>query len=283
MDRRMGANMVHVMVLGMGSVTAVLIFCLLYAIQGQMGQVKTRAYNYIGSKLKARREGIFDYGRLETFLKAVGAPYLLGRMAEPVRYTGLCVVLAALGAMIGAGIHPLMAIPGALFGANVLRMLLLCNNRKDNDRMLPQMKQLYQFLGMQTASGIYLTDALTECYGTVEDRRLKDGLYRLANEILISGETGKALDHFRQGFDNVYIDTLCIVLKQAMESGQASVLLGDIAEQVKDVEENLLYQKQAKLERKNALFQTLFLLGMASAIIVCAGQGVMEEVAHFYF
>ena len=55
----------------------------------------------------------------------------------------------------------------------------------------------------------------------------------------------EALDRFQSRFDNRYIDSLCITILQALESGQALALLGDITEQIKDMEETVLERKKS--------------------------------------
>ena len=51
-------------------------------------------------------------------------------------------------------------------------------------------------------------------------------------------------------FDNRYIDSLCIILLQALESGQVVELLGDIGEQIKDMEQSVLEKKKNALDGK---------------------------------
>lgn len=272
--------MVHYAVICMGAAVSVLLFLMLRSLQGQIGQVSIRTYTYLNRRLKERKRGL-DYYAIEEFLHKNGAEYLIGGFAEPVKYLGLCALLGAAGTLAGFRIFPLLAAPCAALGAFIPRMLVLMNNQQDNNRMLAEIRMVYQFIGMQTGAGVYITDSLTECYNAVENPRLKAGLYRLSSETAISGDLEKALDNFARGFDNTYIDTLCIVIKQAMESGQAVDLLRDIAEQVKDVEQNLLYQKQEKLQRKIALFQLLFFTGIIMAIMLGCVQEVMQQIVHF--
>lgn len=273
--------MIQIAVTGMGAITAVLLFTLLLSVYGQLGQVPVRTYTYLNNRLKEQRKGTFDYDRIEQFLQKNGAAYLIGSLAEPVKYLGLCVLMAALGVLIGLRIDPLIALPCGLLGAYLPKVLILVNNQQDNNKMLTEIKMVYQFIGMQAGAGVYLTDSLAECYGSVEHPRLKKGFYQLSNEMILSGDVETALDHFAEGFDNTYIDTLCIVIKQSLESGQAVELLQDIAEQVKEVEQNLLYQKQEKLQRKIAVFQLLFFAGIVIAIMLGCAQEVLQQLVHF--
>ena len=59
------------------------------------------------------------------------------------------------------------------------------------------------------------------------------------------------------------MDSLCITILQALESGQAVELLGDIGEQIKDMEETVLARKKAALERSITFYQ----LGILIAVL----------------
>lgn len=65
----------------------------------------------------------------------------------------------------------------------------------------------------------------------------------------------EALDRFQNRFDNRYVDSLCITILQALESGQALALLGDISEQIKDMEETVLERRKGALDRSITFYQ----------------------------
>lgn len=91
-----------------------------------------------------------------------------------------------------------------------------------------------------------MTDALAECYGSVQEQRLRAALLDLAGDIVMKADIYEALDRFQNRFDNRYVDSLCITILQALESGQALALLGDISEQIKDMEETVLERKRVR-------------------------------------
>ncbi|MBQ8822989.1 MAG: hypothetical protein IJZ82_10125, partial [Lachnospiraceae bacterium] len=69
---------------------------------------------------------------------------------------------------------------------------------------------------------------------------------------------------FQSYFNNRYIDTLCITILQAMESGQAVELLGDISEQIKEMELLLQSRRKEQLDRSVTFYQ----LGIFALILV---------------
>lgn len=132
--------------------------------------------------------------------------------------------------------------------------------------MLPELKMMYHALELQTRAGVYVTDALAEMYGSVQEKRLKAALLELAGDIVMKADVEESMEKLKNKFNNSYIDSLCIIILQALESGQAVELLRDIGEQIKDMEAYVLMQKKASLDRKLTLCQLLVLtvvLGIA--------------------
>lgn len=103
---------------------------------------------------------------------------------------------------------------------------------------------VYHALEIQIRAGVYVTDALAECYGSVQEPRLKQALLDLAGDIVMKADIFDAMERFQGKFDNRYIDSLCITILQALESGRAVELLGDIAEQIKDMESTVMERKK---------------------------------------
>lgn len=143
-------------------------------------------------------------------------------------------------------------------------MMLAWLNSKDNERMLPELKLVYHAMAMQIKAGVYVTDALAECYGSVRERRLREALLTLSGDITMKADVEEALERFQGKFDNQYIDALCITILQALESGQAVDLLTDMAEQLRDMEVTIMSRKKSSLDRSITFYQ----LGILSAILV---------------
>ena len=136
-------------------------------------------------------------------------------------------------------------------------------NRRDNEKLLPELKLMYHALEIQIRAGIYITDAFAECYGSTRDKRLKQALLELAGYIVMKADIYDSLEKFQGKFDNRYVDSLCITIFQALESGQAIELLRDIVEQIKDMEETVLERKKAALDRRITFCQ----LGVLTVVL----------------
>ena len=210
------------------------------------------------------------YERMENWLRKNGASYHIGKKIDPGRFTGLCIVLGSAGFLAGMSIS---VFAGLVLGTALLLFLPLCVpalNRSDSKEMLPDIRLIYHSLGVQIKSGVYVTDALAECSSSVTNVRLKDALSEFYAEVIMKSDIYSSLERFRSSFDDRYIDSLCITVVQALESGQALELLGDIAEQVRDMEEEVFESRKASLDRLLTLCQLLVLGAvLATALYTC--------------
>ena len=106
-------------------------------------------------------------------------------------------------------------------------------------------------------------------------------MLKLSNEIAMEGNVEEALDHFSESFDNSYIDTFCIIIKQSMESGRAVDLLNDMVEQLREVENNILVKKEEKLRRKTGIYQMAFFAGAMVFFIYAFVYDIGKLITNF--
>lgn len=250
---------------GMPILAAGLIFLLFICLcrQHQPERILLRTYRELSGLVKRQKVTVGWYQKMDAKLVRNGARFHYGMWINPPRYLAMRIVLAALGVLV---LFPVSAVSGALAALMLFSLpdcLLLYLNGKDNEKLLPELKLVYHALEIQIRAGVYVTDALTECYGSVQNKRLRGALLDLAGDIVMKADIYKALENFQAQFDNRYIDSLCLIILQALESGQALELLGDIGEQIKDMEENLLERKKAALDRSITFYQ----LGILTAVL----------------
>ncbi len=254
--------------IGITAVSALMaaeVFFVLLAL-GKGGQSQKRvlkAYYEISGLLRERGKNSSCYQQLTGWLLKNGAVYHYGKWVEPVRFLALCMTLGLAGALACARL-------GAAYGAAAFFLLALlpvwllrCLNKRDNERLLPELKLVYHALEIQIRAVVYVTDALAECYGNVQEKRLRQALLELAGDIVLKADVRDCLEKFQGKFSNSYVDSLCITVLQALESGQAVELLRDIGEQVKDMEAVVLERKKASLDRKITFCQ----LGVLTVVL----------------
>ena len=235
---------------GLAGACAMLIFLLVLRLSVYHPERKILAVcEEFSGLLREKERGTAWYRRTEVWLERNGASFHYGKWINPAKYLTMRIILAMLGMLalgqmaLGYGILAAMLLfflPGWLLGYL---------NRQDNIRLLPEIKLIYHALEIQIRAGVYVTDALAECYGSVQERRLQSALLDLAGDIVMKADIYEAMEHFQGKFDNRYIDSLCITILQACESGQAVELLGDIGEQLKDMEATVMNRKKSSLDR----------------------------------
>ncbi|MBO5486568.1 MAG: hypothetical protein J5988_06535 [Eubacterium sp.] len=245
-------------------VTAILVFiALVRFFSCHPEKLILKQYEELSGFIREKQRESTMYGSIQEKLTRNGAEYHYGKWITPMGY----IVMRLFCGMAG------MAILGRVsFGFGVVTSMLLFFlpdwlliylNGQDNIRLLPEIKLVYHALEIQIKAGVYVTDALAECYGSVKEKRLQQALLDLAGSIVIKSDIYEAMDAFQKKFDNRYVDALCITILQACESGQAVEVLGDIGEQLKDMETAVMNSKKSSLDRSVTFYQ----LGMVAAVL----------------
>jgi len=279
----MDSNNIHLLVRFLSLIMTADVFGIIFALafSGKPVKLWLNAYEEFRGYLSARRYGVLDYGKAERFLKKNGAEYHFGKWMEPLSFTAVRITAGGMGLLTGSYFGLLY---GLLLGTLFFflpNILLVYLNNKDNERLLPELKLVYQALAIQIKAGVYITDALAECYGSVQEERLRMALLELSGDIVMKSDMDDALEQFQEKFDNRYVDSLCITIIQAMESGQAISLLADIAEQIKDMEEAVMSRKKSALDRSITFYQ-LGILCIILAIVLYACIAHMFAAADIF-
>lgn len=246
-------------------VAATLFFVLLRLLRREWrpDRLVFRTWQEISGLLRSKERESGWYRRTQQWLTKNGGNFHYGKWIEPERYLAMRIVPAVLGFAVISRMSRGYGVVAAVFLFFMPGWLLLYLNGRDNERLLPELKLVYHALEIQIRAGVYVTDALAECYGSVREPRLREALLALAGDIVMKADIFDALDRFQSKFDNRYVDALCITLLQALESGQALELLGDIGEQIKDMEATVLERKKAALDRSITFYQ----LGVLAVVL----------------
>lgn len=264
----------------MAALTAILVFVILLRIGAfHPEKLILRQYEEFTCFMRERQRNSNWYRRTEEKLKRNGAEFHYGKWINPIRYLVLRILLALAGIFSLSGLPTMgYAVLTALLMYFLPEWLLVYLNRQDNVRMLPEIKLVYQALEIQIKAGVYVTDALAECYGSVREKRLQQALLDLAGNLVMRSDLYEALEGFQRKFDNRYIDALCITILQAWESGQAVELLQDIGEQLKDMETAVLNSKKNSLDRSVTFYQLGILTAVLAVIIYACVSYMFSSV-----
>lgn len=238
-------------------------------------EIILRSCEELRGMLHRRSQNTGWYRNTARWLRKNGATFHYGKWLNPTSYLAMKIILAGMGLTIVSHISPGYGVLIAILLFFIPGWLLIYLNKKDNQELLPEIKLVYHALEIQIRAGVYVTDALAECYGSVKQRRLRQALLDLAGDVVVKADIYDALGRLQEKFDNSYIDSLCITILQALESGQAVELLSDIAEQIKDMESTVLERRKGALDRRITMYQ----LGVLAAVM---GVVLYVCITHMY-
>lgn len=222
------------------------------------------------------------YEGQRAFLKSTGGVFWFPKLTEKryfrIRLTaavlfGVAAAAAAEGFRLpiwAAGCFLAAAVPGGFFFP---RLALRISDRRDNERMMPDIRKLFEYVRIQTKAGMYLTNTLAACYLKISNGRLKQALMELNAQIIAANSISGAIRDFNEKFDNEYISQFCVIVLQWEESGMMAGMLEDMSGQITDMEKQLLRQKQNRMERKVLLITLLVFCGI---ILIGAYQLAMS-------
>lgn len=227
----------------------------------QMGKI-------IDSSGNQMRKNERKYEEKRMYLSKMGVNYLMKRTVLPEEYFLFRLSLAIITGIIGVlslnwGIGILIGILGFYIPEVVLKK----SNEKNNTKMLKDIKIIYDTIQIKTQGGMFLTDAISECYRNVGNRRLKRALYEMSGKMIMSPDLEAIIDEFNMKFKDRYIDNLCIILKQALDSGKTIEILESVQDQMTDMQDVLALQTKNRVNAKVFWLEVvIFIVGFIGAL-----------------
>jgi len=107
----------------------------------------------------------------------------------------------------------------------IMELVVKAGTRNVNLRFQKYIYKIYKYLHNQISSGVKPTDAVRCVYEVTEDKELRGILVRLAARYELTLDIDAALEEFRSNFDTHEAQTLCIAIKQGIETGDNKELL----------------------------------------------------------
>lgn len=120
-------------------------------------------------------------------------------------------------------ILPAFAIPIGMY--TLIEAVLASNRRKISLKLQKYLYKIYKYLHNQISSGVRIPDAIGTVYEVIDDMKLRSIMIRFAAIYELTLDIDKALEEFRMNFDTHEAETLCVVLKQGIETGDNQELL----------------------------------------------------------
>lgn len=256
------------------AVVMIIVLILFAALANSMmasDELKKKCYGIIDknkeeltTSMKTSKIKSFNYDDIATYISRSGLGYMFNERLTPLTYVMVRLGLIFLCGIIGLQEGLITGLLGAIIGYFALDFLANTSNKSDNEKMLDDIKNVYDTLRIQTKAGVYITSVITDCYLVVQNKRLKKAFLRLTSDIAAKNDVDAALDDFRNKFDNDYINSLVIIIKQSMKTGQATKMFEDIRAQITDIELAMMESEKRKVQSLITICQIV----LYTAIIV---------------
>ena len=233
-----------------------------------------KAMGQIETGMKKSKNDYFNYDTVQEFLKKNGAVNLGNGYLNPVNFMFFKTLLA-IGVFILAlflKFNIWISLVAGMVGFFILDFLIKSNNKSDNEEMLDDINRANQTIRMYGKAGVFLAEAIYQCYRYTENKRLKKAFLEMHSEILLTHDAESALANFNEKFNNDYIDSLTRNLEQIFAQGFSESLLNDMNKDMLEMQRELNFNYKEAMKRKWTLL-TMFLLIIALVICVIGMMG----------
>ncbi|MFI3238101.1 MAG: type II secretion system F family protein [Lachnospiraceae bacterium] len=219
-------------------------------------------------------------GKLKIFLKASGGcrKDCFHCFQDEKVFVAYSIGFGVLGAILGGSINVQMGFVGFVVGLCMLSATIYLSNQRDNKIIMNDLKWLYETIAIQIQAGLHINQALYESDSLIKSPRLRKRLREVSMSLLTGAELEETLQEFEECFQNEYINTFCIIIKQAKESGFVVQLFEDIGEQLEVIERMNLQRSKQNLELQLQLFELMLFLGFLALIMYGCVIVVIENI-----
>lgn len=232
--------------------------------------------NTVEGYLRVTKWKYFNYDELKLYISKCGLGYMSNETMTPVKYMGLR-VLAALGmGIVGAQFSMILGVVLIPVGFMMVDLIMNASDKSDNDKMLDDIKAIYDTLRIQTKAGVYITSVLADCYLVVQNKRLKKAFLALTSDLAAKNNPEDALEDFKNKFNNPYLDALVVIILQSMVTGQSAQMFDDIKVQILDIEQSMVIAEESRIKTQIVIVQLLLYVAI---VVVAIFMAVTEITA----
>lgn len=208
-------------------------------------------------------KNIFSYSYQKKRLDAYGVTYYSKGRITPLNY--LMYKIVAMAAVFVAGMSK--GLPAAILLMIVVWIIpewyIKERNRRDNEKMLGSLMAVYDVILLQINSGEYITQILVDAYRVAAHPRLKAQLICLTGDIMCTNDLALSMELFAGKFANENIDNLVILVRQLMDTGTTSRMIGDIRKNLSFLQKSYNeYERQKVARQGNACAIAMFIVIM---------------------
>ena len=226
------------------------VFLAVYALGVKMVRADAggKVLVWIDGELQENHKG-FDWIKTKERMMGQGMAFYNPKFLVPHYWIFMHMACAAIGCFALYVVSPNLTIAG-LLAVFLPEAYFTHRDKADNEQMMRDVMTISSALVIQMRGGEYLGAALAECREIVSNKRLKHAL-REFNTHLKVGDLSmmENIEDFESKFTGNEIRALCIILKQAIETGLVVECAQDLSNQCSATKEALFEARKAKLDR----------------------------------
>jgi len=262
------SNYFNVIVYIIVGIISILVFFLMAKIKwGKTKNIFEDSLSNLELKLKVAKSGLFSFDKIAYKLKSKGVYYLTNDRLTPGMYIVIKFMTMMFVFIVTFEFNKLFTIVITIIAFFLPDILIDLSNKNDNEKMMTDIKNMFDIIKIHTRAGVFLTQSLTECYLVVENKRLKTELLKMINALITTNDVNSAVSDFNSSFDNSYINVLCIIIVQAQESGFSLQMIQDLSKQIADMQTAVNVKLKTSLERKIQFAEIGMFIGLLVIII----------------
>ena len=237
-----------------------LMFILTYGLYRQFVRTEQaeKMLVFVNGRLEAS-QSLFNWSRIKRKLIEKGVAFYHPTIISPSRYILLHVTFALLGffvGMMGTMIvnhnKPILIfeILGMFLGIFFPTIYFNMTNKKDNEELINDAMTISNVLSLQLKGGEFVGSALAECKDIIYHKRLRKALYDFDRHLKLQDMTiEEAVADLSSKFNCPEINTICLILKQGMETGRMTECSADLARQCSASKQSIFEKQKARLDR----------------------------------
>ena len=214
-------------------------------------------------------------------LDALGITYYSRGKVTPKTFVAGKLVCAVMGLMVGFMFNPFLAVVGAAAGFFLPDMRASLRNKRDNEKMLGSIMDVYDVVYLQTNAGEYITRTLIDAYRVASHPRLKAALIALTGDIISSNDLATSIEAFGEKFDNENIANLVVIVKQIMRNGVSEAMLSDIRQHLATLMQSYNRYEQERTKRMGDICMFAVFFCMMAILVYASVAGLLESAKLF--
>ena len=227
-----------------------LIFILVYALYRQFIRTskQDQLITYVNGRLTD--SGIFNWARIYRRLREKGVEFYHPQICKPHYYILMHLSCGLIGFFFFQLVAPAFSFIGMFLGLFLPTLYFNMVDKKDNEALINDAMTISNVLSLQLKGGAYVGVALAECREIVYHKRMRKALDELDNHLKTQDMTlAESIDELQSKFDSTEVLTVCLILKQGMETGRMTECSADLSRQCSASKQQIFERKKARLER----------------------------------